>query len=61
MLAPPEGLRAPQLPGINPGDRPQESWGDSKAIEAKKKFCDTGRKETGWTDGQTDVKVEIVM
>ena len=47
MLAPPEGQRAPELPGVNPGGRPQESWGDSKAIEAKKDFCD------GRTDGQT--------
>ena len=32
ILAPPEGLRAPELPGVNPGGRPQESGGDSKAI-----------------------------
>ena len=31
-VAPPEGLRAPELPGVNPGDRPQKSGGDSKAI-----------------------------
>ena len=32
ILAPPEGLRAPGVPGVNPGGRPQESGGDSKAI-----------------------------
>ena len=32
ILAPPEGLRAPELPGVNPGGRPQESGSDSKAI-----------------------------
>ena len=32
LLAPPEGLRAPGVPGVNPGGRPQESGGDSKAI-----------------------------
>ena len=32
ILAPPEGLRAPEVPGVNPGGRPQESGGDSKAI-----------------------------
>ena len=31
-LAPPEGLRAPELLVVNPGGRPQESEGDSKAI-----------------------------
>ena len=30
--APPEGLRAPELPGVNPGGGPKESGGDSKAI-----------------------------
>ena len=32
ILAPPEGLRAPELPGVNTGGRPQESGGDFKAI-----------------------------
>ena len=32
LLAPPEGLRAPGLPGVNPRGRPQESGGDSKVI-----------------------------
>ena len=32
LLAPPEGLRAPELLGVNPRDRPQESGGDSKVI-----------------------------
>ena len=32
ILAPPEELRAPELPGVNPGCQPQESGGDSKAI-----------------------------
>ena len=32
LLNPTEGLRAPELPGANPGDRPKESGGDSKAI-----------------------------
>ena len=32
ILAPPEGLRAPELPGVNPGGRPQESGGNSKVI-----------------------------
>ena len=32
ILAPPEGLRAPGLPGVNPGGRLQGSGGDSKAI-----------------------------
>ena len=29
---PPEGLRNPELSGLNHEDRPQESGGDSKAI-----------------------------
>ncbi len=32
ILAPPEGLRAPGVPKVNPVGRPQESGGDSKAI-----------------------------
>ena len=32
ILAPLEGLDARELPGGNPGDRLQESGGDSKAI-----------------------------
>ena len=32
ILAPPEGLRAPELPGINPGGQPHESGDDSKVI-----------------------------
>ena len=32
LLAPPEGLCAPGLPGVNPGGGPQESGSDSKAI-----------------------------
>ena len=32
ILATPEGLHAPELPGVNPGDQPQDSGGDSKAI-----------------------------
>ena len=41
-----KGLRAPEVPGVNPGDRPQESGGDSKVIQAKKNFVtppDTAR------------------
>ena len=59
MLAPPEGLRAPELPGVNPGGRPQESGGDSKAIYAEKKFCD--ERTDGRTYGRTDVTVEILV
>ena len=51
LLAPPEGLRAPELPGVNTGDRPKESGGDSKAISAKKIYDFTaGRRPYGWTD-----------
>ena len=57
MLAPPEGLGAPGLPGVNPGGGSQESGSDSKGIEAKKNF---GLRTHGHTDGQTDVLVEIV-
>ena len=32
LLAPLEGLRAPELPGVNPWGLPQQSGGDSKAI-----------------------------
>ena len=32
ILAPPEGLRALELPVVNPGGRPRESGGDSKVI-----------------------------
>ena len=32
ITLPPEGLRAPGVPGVNPGGLPQESGGDSKAI-----------------------------
>ena len=56
LLAPPEGLRALGVPGVNPKGRPQESGGDSKAIKAKKNFCD-GRT----MDGRTDVITEIVI
>ena len=49
MLAPPEGLRAPGVPGVNPGGRPQESGGDSKAMLSKKNFCDR-RMDAGRTD-----------
>ena len=31
-LVPPEGLRAPRVPGVDPGGRPQESGGDPKVI-----------------------------
>ena len=48
ILAPSEGLRALELPGVNPKGRPQESGGDFKAISAKKIFCD------GRTNGRTD-------
>ena len=50
ILAPPEELRAPELPGVNPGGWPRESGGDSKAIEAKKIFCDERTPHEGWTD-----------
>ena len=30
ILAPSEGLHAPEFPGVDPGGRLQESWGDSK-------------------------------
>ncbi len=60
ILAPPEGLRAPEVPGVNLGGRPQQSGGDSKAIKAKKKFVRDERMD-GRTDGQTDVIVEIVL
>ena len=32
ILAPPERLSALELPGVNPGGRPQESGGDSNVI-----------------------------
>ena len=32
ILAPPEGLRAPELPGVNPGVQLWKSVGDSKSI-----------------------------
>ena len=32
ILAPLEGLRTPEVPGVNPRDRPQDSGDDSKAI-----------------------------
>ena len=32
ILAPPEGLRGPGLPGVNLGGQPRESGSDSKAI-----------------------------
>ena len=40
ILAPPEGLRALEVPRVNPGGRPQESGGDSKAIHADNIFGD---------------------
>ena len=55
MLAPPEGPGTRGTPGVNLGDQPRGSEGDSKAIKAKKKICDERQ-----TDGQTDVKMEIV-
>ena len=53
ILAPAEVLRAPELPGVNPGGRHWKSGGDSKAIQAKKKSCDArtyGRTYDGRTD-----------
>ncbi len=32
ILAPPEGLRAPELPVVNPGGQPGGSGGDPKVI-----------------------------
>ena len=32
LLAPQGGLRAPEVSGVNPGGRPQESGDDSKTI-----------------------------
>ena len=55
ILAPPEGLRAVEVPRVNPGSRPQESGGDSKAIYAKKN-CDILT-----NNGRTDVTTEIVI
>ena len=41
-------------PGSTPGIDPRSQWGDSKAIQAKKNFCDVRTDEAagaaGWTD-----------
>ena len=47
--APPDGLHALELPGVNRGSRPQESVSDSKAVYAKKNFV-TNERKNGWTD-----------
>ncbi len=61
ILAPPEGLRVPELPGVNPRGRPRESGGDlGQGDLSEKNFFD--RRIDGRTkDGQTDVIVEIVL
>ena len=58
ILAPPEGLRAPGVPGVNIGVWPHKSGGDSKAIKWKKKLWRT----YGLTmDRRTDVTTKIVI
>ena len=62
MLAPPEVLRAPEIPGVNPPRIDIRSQGViPRQFKQKKKFCDTGTRDTGTPDGRTDVIVEIVM
>ena len=51
--------RAP--PGVHPRGPPQGAGGDPKVIfKSGKIFCDA-RTDEGRMDGQTDVKVKIVM
>ena len=54
ILAPPEGLRTPELPGVNPGIDPGSQGVIPKRFKQKKILRRT-------PDGQTDVIVEIVM
>ena len=60
LLAPPEGLRAPELPGVNP----RSQGVIPRRFKRKKNFVTEGRKDgrtEGRTDGWTDVSVEIVI
>ena len=58
ILAPPEGLRAPGLPGVNPGGRPRAQGVIPRRFKRKKNFVTHAERTP---DGQTDVLVEIVM
>ena len=58
LLAPPGGLRAPELPGVNPGVNPRSQGVIPERFKQKKILWRThGRTK----DGRTDVKVEIVV
>ena len=53
ILAPPEGLGAPELPGINSGGRPRESVVPRRF---KQKKIVTHERTNGRTNGQTHCK-----
>ena len=48
FLAPPTGLRAPELPAVNTRGQPQESGGDSKAYDCDGRMDE--RTDGNWTD-----------
>ena len=57
MLAPPEGLRAPELPGVNPGGQ-----GVIPRRFKQKKIFVTDERTAAAADGQTDTTaVKIVI
>ena len=51
MLAPPEGLRAPGVPGVNPGVDPRSQGMIPRRFKRKKIFVtEDARRTDGWTD-----------
>ena len=54
------GAACPGVPGVNPGGRPQESGGDSKAIKVKKIFVTNGC-TYGWMDRRVGRNSDLDM
>ena len=69
MLAPPEGLRAPELPGVNPGVDPRSQGVIPRRFKRKKNFVteygSTYGSTYAWTDRRDggnsglDIKLSI--
>ena len=60
-VAPPERLRAPELPGVNPGVDPGSQGVIPRRFKQKKIFVTDVRTDGRTYDGQTDVTAEIVI
>ena len=50
LLAPPEGLRAPELPVVKPGVDPGSQGVIPRRFKQKKIFVTDARTKYGWTD-----------